>query len=112
MPTRPFMILPLLALWVAACVPAGDQPVFSHTAIPEATSLPLPTQPRLVSSRSERILSFDVSPDGKTIALGTSGGVRLYDLRNYKFLRSLNDGEMASSLVGRRKEISSLLAEA
>jgi WD40 repeat protein len=59
----------------------------------------MPLHARVIATLAQRIDSFDVSPDLRTIALATSGGAKLYDLHSYQFLRSLNNGELASSVA-------------
>ncbi len=89
----------LLPAWLAACAPAGAQPVFDLRPLPEATSIPMTSNPRVVATLQSTISSFDVSPDGKLIALATSGGVELYDLHTYEHVRSLNEGEVATRVA-------------
>jgi len=65
-----------------------------------ATPLPFPvSEPNTVTKLPGRIHSFTVSPDIKTIAIGTSEGVILYDLMSRKQLQSLNAGENAFSVA-------------
>jgi WD40 repeat protein len=103
MKIRSVLALLLLALQLASCAPARNQPVFSLRDLPAATSIPTPAHPRLVATLAQRISAFDVSPadsaGSAVIALATGAGVKLYDLRTYKFLRSLNDTELSSSVA-------------
>ena len=99
MKIRLLQILLLASLAASACRPAGSQPVFSVTSIPDATSIPLPSNARVVATMSSRIDSFDISPVARTgspstIVLGTSRGATIYDLHTYAFVRGLNDGEL------------------
>ncbi|HTP03015.1 MAG TPA: WD40 repeat domain-containing protein, partial [Anaerolineales bacterium] len=93
-PLSLLLMIPLLA----ACA-SGGQPRFNVPALPHATSMPHANPARVIATLPQRIDSFDVSPDGKLLALATSGGVRLYELPTYKYLRSLNDGELASAVA-------------
>jgi WD40 repeat protein len=93
------VIFPLL-LVIAACQPVDSQPRFTSWTGMTATSIPVPpTPPRLAASLPERIQSFDISPDLSTIALATTGGVGLYDLKTLKYLRTLNEKESVVSLA-------------
>ncbi len=90
------LLLPMLvcaAALAAACSPASGQPRFDAPLLPEATSIPIPASPPAVVSLPGSIQAFDVSPDGKTLALAMQGEIRLYDLHGYKLLRSLANAE-------------------
>jgi len=99
MRVRIFLAIFVVSLFAASCTPSGAQPVFNSNLIPEATSIPMSPSPHVVATLTQRIDSFDVSPDGKAIALATNEGVRLYDLQSYKYLRSLNNGELATAVA-------------
>jgi len=84
----------LVLTLLAACQPAGTQPVFTSSVDTAVTPIPLSTtKPKIAATVSGRIRSFNVSPDGKAIALATSQGVVLYDLESYKRLQTLNEAE-------------------
>ncbi|HTP02075.1 MAG TPA: WD40 repeat domain-containing protein [Anaerolineales bacterium] len=105
-PLSLLLMIPLLS----ACA-SGGQPRFNVPALPQATSMPPANPARVIATLPQRIDSFDVSPDGKLLALATSGGVRLYELPTYQYLRGLNDGELASAVAwspdGRRMAVGS-----
>jgi WD40 repeat protein len=76
-----------------ACQPTNPQPVFTPSAEATATPIPLPVSaPKIVANLSGVIWSFDLSPDGSTIAIATSGGLELYDLKNFALIKSLEAG--------------------
>jgi WD40 repeat protein len=78
---------------LAACQPAEPQPVFTPSAEATASPIPLPaTAPKVVAKLSGVIWSFDLSPDGSTIAIATSKGLEIYDLKNFALLKSLEAG--------------------
>jgi len=87
------LALVLCIVGLAACAPTGGQPAFSVTAIPAATSMPIPAGTHTVARLPWRIASFDVSPDRQSIALATSNGALVYDLASYKLMRRLETGE-------------------
>ncbi len=97
----------LTFLLIAACQPIdpakraeGDQPSFDDPAIPAATSIPMSSKPAQVAATlSQRIQSFDVSPDLKIIALATSRGIVLYDFNTQKYLRTVDEMEYVSSVA-------------
>lgn len=90
MKIRRCLIITLAIIVLAACQPAETQPVFTSTYSTE-TPIPLPaTESRIAATFSGRIRSFDISPDEKTIALATSQGILLYDLKTYKNIHVLN----------------------
>src|SRR5512143_122850 len=91
-----FPVLLILAAVAAACAPGSRQPHFNSPLLPEATSIPIPANPRVIATLPESILSFDLNPDGSRLALATRGEVRLYDLHNYELLRSIENGELNS----------------
>ena len=99
MKIRLFLIVLLLSVWASACESTGSQPVFSRDTMPKATAIPMQANPRVVATLASRLISFDVSPDGNVIALATSSGALLYDLHTYRFLRSLNNGELTTSVA-------------
>jgi WD40 repeat protein len=93
MKIRCCLALILALMLLAACRPAGTQPVFNTT---HGVTTPIPftnTKSKIVATLPGRIRSFAVSPDVKTIAFATSEGVVLYDLKSYKKLQTLNEGE-------------------
>ncbi len=72
----------------------GTQPQFSTSSYGAATPIPLPSsEPKIIVDVSGIIHSFDVSPDGQTIAIATSQGIFLYDLKSHKNIHTLNEGE-------------------
>ena len=89
----------LTVLWLAACAPPGSQPKFNLTVLPSATSIPMAKSPQVAVTLPQRIMSFDVSPDSGLLAVATSEGMKLYSLPTGKLLRTLNDGELTSSVA-------------
>ncbi len=80
-----------LALIVAAGCQAKTQPVFTTSTYRAATPIPFPAaKPVIAATLPERIRSFSISPDGKTISFATSQGLVLYDLKSYRRLRTLD----------------------
>lgn len=93
MKTRYYLIMVLVLSLAAACQPEETQPVFT-TTYSLATPIPLPTtRPKVAATLSGRIRSFSISPDMRTIALATSKGVIIYDLKTYDRLQTLNESE-------------------
>ena len=83
-----------LALIVLAGCQAKAQPVFTTSTYGAATPIPFPAaRPVIAATLPERIRSFSISPDGKTIAFATSQGMVLYDLTSYKRLRTLDKAQ-------------------
>ena len=83
----------VILLTLYACQPIDPQPVFSPPAEATATAIPLPASaPRLAATLPGVIWSFDVSPDGSTIAIATSKGLEIYDLNTFALLESLEGG--------------------
>lgn len=80
----------LLSLLAAGCGPTGSQPRFNTGMDPAATPLPTPTPGRVIATLADRIVSFDVSPDARILAIAIAGDVRLYDLHDYHLLRRLS----------------------
>jgi WD40 repeat protein len=70
----------------------SPQPKFTTSTYGAATPIPYPVEEPPAATTQARIHSFDLSPDGKTIALATSHGVVLWDL-DFKQVRILNDAE-------------------
>ena len=99
-----FLSIVLTLISLTACQPAQPsepQPVFTHSTT-EATATPLPypsTTPRVAATLPNRIESFDISPDLSTIALATTGGVKLYDFKTLTYLRTLDAKESVVSLT-------------
>src|SRR5512138_3401917 len=89
----------VLAALTVACAPGSRQPRFNSPLLPEATSIPISASPRVIATLPDRITSFDVSPDASTLALAIQGEIRLYDLRSYKLLHSIQNGELNSALA-------------
>jgi len=82
----------LLAI-LPACQPAGGQPLFTPEAEASATPIPLPAAaPKTAAALPGLIWSFDINPDGSLIAIATSRGVELYDLKSLAHLRTLEAG--------------------
>jgi len=74
--------------------PKDSIPVFSTSIYGAPTPIPLSeAAPDSVVAVPGRIQSFDISPDMKTIALGTSNGVMLYDFNDHKLVGTLNEPE-------------------
>src|SRR5512144_2618343 len=66
--------------------PSEPSPVFS-TNFGDAIPVPLPdSPPQIAATLPGRLHSFAISPDLKTIAIATSKGTVLYDLKSYKWL--------------------------
>ena len=81
MKIRRYLIIALAVTLLTACQPAEPLPVFTST-YGLATPIPLPAvSPKVAATLPGRIRSFSVSPDMKTIAIATSQGVVLYDLK-------------------------------
>ncbi len=86
-------ILLVLLFFLGACQVADPQPVFTPSAEATASPIPLPyAVPKLVATLPGVIWSFDISPDGSTIAIATSRGLEIYDLKNLALLESLEAG--------------------
>ncbi len=82
-----------LMIALTACQTADPQPVFTPSAEPTDSPIPLPAvAPKVVTTLPGVIWSFDLSPDGSTIAIATSRGLELYDLKNFALLESLEAG--------------------
>ena len=74
--------------------PKDSIPVFSTSIYGAPAPIPLSeAAPDAVFAVPGRIQSFDISPDMKTIALGTSNGVMLYDFNDHKLVGTLNEPE-------------------
>lgn len=77
-------------------------PVFS-TTYGDATPIPLPaSEPKIAATLPGRLHSFAISPDLKTMAIATSKGTVLYELKSYKWLRTLNEKENNFSVAWSR----------
>lgn len=72
----------------------NSQPVFSTSHYGAATPIPLPVpeDASQIVKLSGWIRAFDLSPDGKFIAIATSQGIVVYDLSDRK-MSILNEGE-------------------
>jgi WD40 repeat protein len=82
-----------LLITLTACQPASSQPVFTASAEATATSIPLPAAaPKIAANLPGVIWSFDISPDNSTIAIATSKGLELYDLKNFALIKNLEAG--------------------
>ncbi|HLO32617.1 MAG TPA: hypothetical protein VK249_25950 [Anaerolineales bacterium] len=68
------------------------QPVFSTSSFGGATPVPFPSEPSGIATIEARLHSFDLSPDGKTIAFATSRGIVLSNLDDDQ-TRTLNNTE-------------------
>lgn len=87
-----FFLLCVLAAFVTSCQPAGP-------AAPTITPLPFPLETPVLSVQvAGRIDSFSVRRDGSVIALATTRGIALYDLRSFELLRSLDEDSYAFSI--------------
>jgi len=74
--------------------PKDSIPVFSTSIYGAPASIPLSeVASDSVVAVPGRIQSFDISPDMKTIALGTSNGVMLYDFNDHKLVGTLKEPE-------------------
>ena len=94
------LIIVLALTLLAACQPADTQPVFSSSTYGAVTPIPfLTAEARVVETLPGRIRSFDISPNEKTIALATSQGIFLYDLKSYKNIHTLNKSENGFSVA-------------
>ncbi len=71
----------------------GSQPTFSTSTYGAAEPIPVPAAAPIMDSIRGRIRSFDLDPSQKTIALATSNGIVLYDLKNMEQIRVLNESE-------------------
>jgi len=90
---KQIFILLLPALLLGACQPSDPQPIFTPSADPTVSPIPLPAlAPKVVANLPGVIWSFDVSPDGSIIAIATSKGLEDYDLENISLLKSLESG--------------------
>ena len=100
MKIRSILTIALTFILLAACQPAETQPVFSSSVEAAVIPIPLPSvEPPIAATLQGRIRSFDISPDMATIALATSQGVTLYDLKSFKHLRTLNKTENVFSVA-------------
>ena len=82
-----------LLVILSACQPSDPQPIFTPSAEATASPVPLPAvAPKMVATLPGVIWSFDISPDGSTIAIATSKGLEIYDLKNFALLESLEAG--------------------
>jgi WD40 repeat protein len=89
-----------LLIVLTACQPVDPQPVFNASAEATATPIPLPaTTPKVVATLPGVIWSFAISPDAATIAITTSKGLELYDLKTFAHLCILEAGENVYSLA-------------
>ena len=83
----------LILTALCACQPADPQPVFSPSAEATATPISLPgSAPKVLATLPGVIWSFDISPDGSQIAIATSKGLEIYDLKTFALLESLEAG--------------------
>ena len=74
--------------------PKDSIPVFSTSIYGAPAPIPLSeVAPDSGIAVPGRIQSFDISPDMKTIALGTSNGVMLYDFNDHKLVGTLKEPE-------------------
>jgi len=90
-------------------------PIFS-TYYGKVTPIPFPaSEPKIAAILPDRIHSFAVSPDMKTIAFATSKGIVLYDLETHKHLRTLNGTENGFSVEwspdGQKLAVGSLIMQ-
>ncbi len=82
-----------LLVILSACQPSDPQPILTPSAEATASPVPLPAvAPKLVATLPGVIWSFDISPDGSKIAIATSKGLEIYDLKNFALLESLEAG--------------------
>jgi WD40 repeat protein len=87
------MVLFVSITILSACQPSEPQPIFTLSAEATASPVPLPAvAPKMVANLPGVIWSFDISPDGSTIAIATSKGLEIYDLKNFDLLESLEAG--------------------
>lgn len=100
MKVRTALILVLIGLSVSTSIyqTGKPQPAFSTSSDAVTMPVQLSVDKSPTVSITARIHSFDVSPDEKTIALGTSQGVALYSL-DLKKIHSLNDAENVFNVV-------------
>ena len=83
----------ILLTTLSACQPSDPQPIFTPSAEATATPIPLPAvAPRLAATLPGVIWSFDLSPDGSSLAIATSGGLEIYDLKTFALLENLEAG--------------------
>jgi WD40 repeat protein len=88
------LIIALTLTLLTACQPAGSQPIFTSSVDTAITPIPFSAaDPKTTVTIPGRIRSFNISLDMKTIALATSQGVVLYDIKSYKHLQTLNKTE-------------------
>ncbi len=91
-----FMVFTFLltsVIMLAACQPMDPQPVFTPAVEATATPIPIPAAaPKVVATLPGVIWTFDISPDGNSIAIATSKGLELYDLKSFILLKSLEAG--------------------
>lgn len=88
---KKFFLFCLIVIFATSCQPAS-------VAIPTITPLPFPETPPTSVQVAGRIDSFSVRRDGAIIALATTQGIALYDLRTFKLLRSLDEESYAFSI--------------
>lgn len=82
-----------LAVLLGACQGIDRQPVFSPSTDPTASPVPLPASaPKVMATLPGVIWSFDIHPQGSSIAIATSKGLQIYDLTNFTLLDSLEAG--------------------
>ena len=80
------------AVLICNCPPTNPRPIFTPSADATITPIPLAAQsPQRSIHLTEQILSFAIRPDQRNIAIGTSNGVLLYDLKTFTLLRRLTE---------------------
>ncbi len=95
-----YMFVLSFLIFLAACQPSDSQPVFSTSPESGPTPMSIPTAaPRRVAILPGVIWSFEISPDGSTIAFSTSKGLLLYDLKTFELVRALAKDENVFSLA-------------
>lgn len=103
------------ATLICNCPPVNPRPVFNLSADAAITPIPFTSEhPQISIQLKDSILAFAISPDQRSIAIGTSKNILLYDIKTFKQLRTITEQPSQFTLLdwssdGKKLTIATLL---